>query len=56
MATVKNVTSGPKGAYFEGSLVMVDPGQEAKADDYSPEWFEPVKADKPSDGGKTKGA
>lgn len=39
MAKFVNITSGPKGGYFKGSLVMVEPGQEAELDDAPEEWF-----------------
>ena len=40
MAAVKNVSSGPRGAYNKGNLVMAEPGVTIEADDYSEEWFE----------------
>jgi hypothetical protein len=43
MVAVTNKTSGPKGAYLEGALVMAEPGQTIEADDFAAEWFEPVK-------------
>jgi hypothetical protein len=42
MAKFVNTTTGPKGGYLRGSLVMVDPGQEAELDDVSDEWFAKV--------------
>jgi hypothetical protein len=44
MASVKNISTGPRGAYFEGVLKMADPGAVIEADDFEPEWFEEVGA------------
>lgn len=42
MDRVRNITSGDRGAYLKGSLVMVLAGAIADADDWNPEWFAPV--------------
>lgn len=42
MDRVRNITSGDRGAYLKGSLVMVPAGAIADADDWNPEWFAPV--------------
>lgn len=47
LVEVKNITNGPKGAYAEGALFMAEAGEVIIADDYSDEWFEVVKAEKP---------
>jgi hypothetical protein len=39
MATVRNVSPGPRGAYRKGVLVNVEPGKTAEADDWNEEWF-----------------
>lgn len=44
MVSVRNISSGPRGAWAGGVLVMVNPGKTAEADDFAPEWFEPVAA------------
>lgn len=46
MATVKNISTGPRGVYLKGALKMVEPGQIAESDDdFEPEWFEEVEAE-----------
>lgn len=47
MAAVKNVTTGARGAYADGVLVMAEAGEVIEADDFADEWFEEVKAEKP---------
>ena len=42
MAQVCNISTGPRGAYLKGALVQAEPGEAIEADDYAPEWFEPV--------------
>jgi hypothetical protein len=42
MATVRNISPGPRGAYRKGVLVIVDPGKTAEADDWNEEWFAPA--------------
>lgn len=50
MTKVTNISTGPRGAYLAGALVMADPGKTIDADDYSKEWFKPVRsADEPAD-------
>lgn len=47
MASVKNVSTGARGAYLDGALVMAEPGEVIEADDFVAEWFaeeKPVKA------------
>lgn len=46
MAQVKNVSTGPRGAYRKGQFVEANPGEVIEADDFAPEWFEEVKAEK----------
>jgi len=48
LVEVKNITSGSKGAYAEGALFMAEAGEVIIADDYSDEWFEVVKPEKPA--------
>jgi len=43
MATVKNISNGPRGAYNDGALVMAEAGQVIEADDFCEEWFEAEK-------------
>ena len=40
MATVRNISSGPRGAYLKGKFVEAAPGEVVEADDFAPEWFE----------------
>jgi hypothetical protein len=40
MATVKNISNGPRGVWLSGKLIMVEPGGTTEADDFAPEWFE----------------
>lgn len=49
MASVKNISTGPRGAYLKGTLVQADPGEIIEADDFAPEWFEEVKKAKPTE-------
>ncbi len=44
MTLVRNISSGPRGVWAGGVLVMVERGKTVEADDFAPEWFEPVKA------------
>lgn len=46
MPQIKNVSTGPRGAYLKGIYVEANPGEVIEADDFAEEWFEPVKADK----------
>jgi len=39
MAKFINISTGPRGAYLKGVLVMADPGEEIEADDAPEEWF-----------------
>ncbi len=45
MALVRNVSTGPRGAYLAGAYVEAGVGETIEADDFAPEWFEPVKSD-----------
>lgn len=49
MAKVKNISTGPRGAYLGGVLVMAEAGQVIEADDFAEEWF---KADGERDAGE----
>lgn len=40
MATVRNISTGPRGAYLKGKFVEAAPGEVVEADDFAPEWFE----------------
>ena len=42
MAKVKNISTGPRGAWQGATLVMAEPGEVIEADDFVPEWFEVV--------------
>lgn len=44
MKRVRNIASGPRGAYLDGQLKMAEPGEVIEADDFVDEWF---AADKP---------
>lgn len=46
MAQIKNISTGPRGAYLKGVLTMVEVGETVDADDFAKEWFEEVKASK----------
>ncbi|QDC37096.1 hypothetical protein [Sphingobium fuliginis] len=52
MAKVKNISTGPRGAYLGGVLVMAEAGQAIEADDFAEEWFKPEGED---DGAKEPG-
>ncbi|MGJ0508924.1 MAG: hypothetical protein ACR652_17710 [Methylocystis sp.] len=39
MAKVTNISTGPRGAYLDGQLVMAEKGETIEADDYSRDWF-----------------
>jgi hypothetical protein len=39
MAKVKNISTGPRGAYLGSVLVMAEAGQVIEADDFADEWF-----------------
>lgn len=41
---VTNISTGPRGAYLKGALVMAERGETIEADDYLEEWFEPTGA------------
>lgn len=46
MAQVKNISTGPRGAYLKGVYVEAEKGAVIEADDFAEEWFEEVKASK----------
>ena len=51
MAAVKNISTGARGAYAKGVLVMAEPGEVIEADDFAGEWFAeegPKRAEKPA--------
>ena len=45
MPAVKNISTGPRGAYLAGAYVEAGVGETIEADDFAPEWFEQVKSD-----------
>lgn len=45
MAKIKNISTGPRGAYLGPKLVMAERGETIEADDFAPEWFEEVGAE-----------
>lgn len=55
MAKVTNISTGPRGAYLKGQLVMAERGQTIEADDYADEWFAAGDVD-PDDIGSLKKA
>ncbi len=55
MALVRNVSTGPRGAYLAGAYVEAGVGETIEADDYAPEWFEPVSDPLDHDGNGKKG-
>lgn len=38
-AKVTNISTGPRGAYLGGALVMAQPGETIEVDDFAEEWF-----------------
>ena len=54
MAQVKNISTGPRGAYLGGALVMAEVGEVIEADDFADEWFEEVDGEGGSDLSKMK--
>jgi hypothetical protein len=36
---VTNISTGPRGAYLDGTLVMAEVGETIEADDFAEEWF-----------------
>jgi hypothetical protein len=44
MKKVTNISTGARGAYLEGVLVMAEPGETIEADDFVEEWFAPERA------------
>lgn len=42
MVAVRNISTGPRGAWQGATLVMAEPGEVIEADDFEPEWFEVV--------------
>lgn len=49
MPQVKNISTGPRGAYLKGVLTMVEVGQTVEADDFAEEWFENLEPDAETD-------
>ena len=49
MALVKNISTGARGAYSNGVLVMAEVGQVIEADDFCEEWFKSVKPEAKSE-------
>jgi hypothetical protein len=47
MALVRNISTGPRGAYLDGVLHWAEVGQSIEADDFALEWFEEVGGDAP---------
>lgn len=39
MPKVKNISTGPRGAYLKGVYVEANPGETIEADDFAEEWF-----------------
>jgi hypothetical protein len=39
MTKIANISTGPRGAYNDGALVMAEVGEVIEADDFSDEWF-----------------
>jgi len=56
MTKVKNISTGPRGAWLGRQLVMVEPGQIIDADDFAPEWFRAEKASAAKPAGDIKAA
>ena len=46
----KNISNGPRGAWQGATLVMAEPGQVIKAEDFNPEWFEVVGSEPEPEG------
>lgn len=55
MAKVTNISTGARGAYLKGQLVMAERGETIEADDYADEWFRTGDVD-PDDLGSLKKA
>lgn len=55
LTQVKNISTGARGAYAKGVLVMAEPGEVIEADDFAGEWFaeegpkRAEKGEKPAD-------
>lgn len=48
LTQVKNISTGARGAYAKGVLVMAEPDEVIEADDFAGEWFaeeKPAKAE-----------
>lgn len=43
MTLVRNISTGPRGAWLGGVLVMAEVGETIEADDFATEWFDPAK-------------
>jgi hypothetical protein len=55
MVKIRNISTGPRGAWQGATLVMAEPGEVIEADDFEPEWFEEIEAKAPAKG-KAKAA
>ena len=42
MATIRNICTGPRGAWRGKALVIAEPGEVIEADDFPEDWFEVV--------------
>lgn len=54
MVAVRNISTGPRGAYLGGVLAMAEIGETIEVDDFSDEWFEEVGGDDDADLSKMK--
>lgn len=45
MPQVKNISTGPRGAYLKGVLTMAEVGETVEADDFAEEWFQELDGD-----------
>lgn len=48
-AAVRNISTGDRGAYLNGILIMARPGEVIEADDFCDEWFEEVDGEEGDD-------
>lgn len=49
MARVRNISTGPRGAYLDGVLVWAESGGVIEADDFPSEWFASIGDDPAND-------
>ncbi|WP_303758353.1 hypothetical protein [Sphingobium yanoikuyae] len=52
-AKVTNISTGPRGAYLDGALVMAQVGETIEADDFAEEWFAKATAKDAKEAAKT---